>query len=68
MGSLRNQLEELRHVDKAIQNVKEAIVSSLNTLKKEDLDVVMQKRFEKFRQMGNMTLTLDQSDSEEAKG
>lgn len=57
-----------RHVDKAIQNVKEAIMTSLNALKKEDLDVMMQRRFEKFRQMGNMTLTLDQSDSEETKG
>jgi len=55
-----------RYPDKAIQLVKESIMSSLDALKKEDLDVMMQKRFEKFRQMGNTTLTLDNSD--EVKG
>lgn len=55
-----------RYPDKAIQMVKESIMSSLEALKKEDLDVMMQKRFEKFRQMGNSTLTLDNSD--EVKG
>jgi len=55
-----------RYPDKAIQMVKEAIMTSLEALKKEDLDVMMQKRFEKFRQMGNSTLTLDNSD--EVKG
>jgi len=55
-----------RYPDKAIQMVKETIMSSLEALKKEDLDVMMQKRFEKFRQMGNSTLTLDNSD--EVKG
>ncbi|MFP5386814.1 MAG: acetyl-CoA carboxylase carboxyltransferase subunit alpha [Bacteriovoracia bacterium] len=55
-----------RHPDHAIKLVKEAIMSSLQSLQKEDLDVVMQKRFEKFRQMGNITLTLDNSD--EVKG
>jgi acetyl-CoA carboxylase carboxyl transferase subunit alpha len=55
-----------RYPDKAIQMVKEAIMTSLDALKKEDLDVMMQKRFEKFRQMGNSTLTLDNSD--EVKG
>ncbi len=55
-----------RYPDKAIQLVKEAIMSNLEALKKEDLDVMMQKRFEKFRQMGNSTLTLDNSD--EVKG
>jgi acetyl-CoA carboxylase carboxyl transferase subunit alpha len=55
-----------RHPDKAIKLVKEAILSSLEALQKEDLDLMMQKRFEKFRQMGNTTLTLDQS--EEVKG
>ncbi len=48
-----------RHPEKAIQMVKDAILSNLATLKKEDLDVLMQKRFEKFRQMGNITLTID---------
>lgn len=55
-----------RYPDKAIQLVKESIVASLDALQKEDLDVVMQNRFEKFRQMGNITLTLD--NSEETKG
>ena len=55
-----------RHTEKAVQMVKEAILSSLESLQKEDLDLVMQKRFEKFRQMGNLTLTLDNSD--EVKG
>lgn len=51
-----------RYPDRAVQIVKEAILSNLELLKKDDLDVMMQKRFEKFRQMGNLTLTLDQSD------
>jgi acetyl-CoA carboxylase carboxyl transferase subunit alpha len=55
-----------RYPDKAMQMVKEAIMSSLDSLQKEDLDVVMQKRFEKFRQMGNLTLTLDNSDEVKA--
>lgn len=55
-----------RYPDKAIQMVKESIMASLDQLGKDDLDVVMQKRFEKFRQMGNITLTLDNSD--EVKG
>lgn len=55
-----------RYPDKAVQLVKESIMSSLEALKKEDLDVMMQKRFEKFRQMGNITLTIDNSD--EVKG
>jgi acetyl-CoA carboxylase carboxyl transferase subunit alpha len=55
-----------RYPDKAIQLVKESIMASLEQLKKEDTDVMMQRRFEKFRQMGNTTLTLDNSD--EVKG
>lgn len=51
-----------RHTEKAIQMVKDSIASSLEALKKEDLDLLMQKRFEKFRQMGNLTLTLDNSE------
>lgn len=51
-----------RYPEKAIEKVRESIVSSLKTLMKDDLDVLMQKRFEKFRQMGNTTLTLDQSE------
>src|SRR5690606_12926781 len=55
-----------RHPEQAIEKVKEAILSSLSALKSQDLDVLMQLRFEKFRQMGNTTLALDQSD--ELKG
>lgn len=55
-----------RYPDKAMQIVKDSILSSLKLVQKEDLDVMMQKRFEKFRQMGNITLILD--NSEEAKG
>jgi acetyl-CoA carboxylase carboxyl transferase subunit alpha len=55
-----------RYPDKSVQIVKEAIMTSLKALQKEDPDVMMQKRFEKFRQMGNLTLTLDNSD--EVKG
>jgi acetyl-CoA carboxylase carboxyl transferase subunit alpha len=48
-----------RHPEAAIQMVKDAILLNLSSLLKEDLDVLMQRRFEKFRQMGNITLTLD---------
>lgn len=48
-----------RYPEKAISKVKETITSHLKELSKEDIDVLMQKRFEKFRQMGNTTLTLD---------
>lgn len=55
-----------RHPEKAIQIVKEAIMTSIEEIRKEDVDVMLQKRFEKFRQMGNITLTIDNSD--EVKG
>jgi acetyl-CoA carboxylase carboxyl transferase subunit alpha len=55
-----------RYPDKAVQMVKEAIMTSLQALKKEKIETVMENRFEKFRQMGNLTLTLDNSD--EVKG
>ncbi len=48
-----------RHLEGAVKLVKDTIVSGLAELKKEDLDVMMEKRFEKFRQMGNITLTVD---------
>jgi acetyl-CoA carboxylase carboxyl transferase subunit alpha len=51
-----------RYPDTAIKTVKDAILSSLKSLQAQDVDVMMQKRFEKFRQMGNTTLTLDTSD------
>lgn len=48
-----------RYPDQAIAKVKEQIMQSLSQLEKQDLDVMMQARFEKFRQMGNTTLTID---------
>ena len=48
-----------RHPDQAIAKVKEAIMTSFNQLKAMDTDLMMQKRFEKFRQMGNSTITVD---------
>lgn len=48
-----------RYPDQAIAKVKEQILQSLAQLEKQDLDVMMQARFEKFRQMGNSTLTID---------
>ncbi len=55
-----------RHAERAIQIVKDSILSHLEALKKEDLDLLMQKRFEKFRQMGNITLTIDNSEESKA--
>ncbi len=55
-----------RHSEKAIHMVKDAIISNLEALKREDLVVLMQKRFEKFRQMGNITLTIDNSEESKA--
>jgi acetyl-CoA carboxylase carboxyl transferase subunit alpha len=49
-----------RYPDLAITKVKETIVNALNSLKAQDLDITMQLRFEKFRQMGNTTIGLDQ--------
>jgi acetyl-CoA carboxylase carboxyl transferase subunit alpha len=54
-----------RYPDQAIEKVKESIMTSLNALKKEDTDLMMQKRFEKFRQMGNTTITVDSEDGKE---
>jgi acetyl-CoA carboxylase carboxyl transferase subunit alpha len=48
-----------RYPDQAIAKVKEQIIQSLAQLEKQDLDVMMQARFEKFRQMGNSTLIID---------
>ena len=54
-----------RYPDKAIALVKETILKSLKDLKKENVESLLEKRFEKFRQMGNSTLTID---SDELKG
>ena len=48
-----------RYPDQAIAKVKEQIIQSLAGLESQDLDMMMQMRFEKFRQMGNTTLTID---------
>lgn len=48
-----------RYPDQAIAKVKDQILQSLAQLEKQDLDMMMQSRFEKFRQMGNTTLTID---------
>jgi acetyl-CoA carboxylase carboxyl transferase subunit alpha len=51
-----------RHPAEAIKRVKDTITASLKEMQAMDLETLMQKRFEKFRQMGNDTLILDQSD------
>lgn len=48
-----------RYPDQAIQKVKEAIQASLTQLQTLDTDLMMQNRFEKFRQMGNSTIMVD---------
>lgn len=52
-----------RHTERAMESVKTSIIASLNELKSLDREDLMNKRFEKFRQMGNRTLTLDQADA-----
>lgn len=52
-----------RYPEQAIGRVKDTIVQSLAALTSQDIDVVMQMRFEKFRQMGNETLTIDNTDT-----
>lgn len=51
-----------RHPNRAIEMVKETIKINLDSLLKEDPDLLMQKRFEKFRKMGNLTITQDSSE------
>jgi len=48
-----------RHPEDAVKRVKDILVSSLDSLKNQDLDLIMQMRFEKFRQMGNATIMVD---------
>ncbi len=54
-----------RYPDQAIQKVKEAIQTSLKQLQTLDTDLMMQNRFEKFRQMGNSTITVDSDETRE---
>lgn len=51
-----------RHPEKAIANVKEKLLSSIKELKKLPVEQMLNNRFEKFRQMGNITIIEDQSE------
>jgi acetyl-CoA carboxylase carboxyl transferase subunit alpha len=51
-----------RHPEQAVAKVKEVIIQSLQSLSSLDPDLMMQMRFEKFRQMGNSTITIDSSE------
>jgi acetyl-CoA carboxylase carboxyl transferase subunit alpha len=55
-----------RYPERAIAMVKEYVKKSFQELSLLSNDKILQMRFEKFRQMGNMTLILD--NSEELKG
>ncbi len=55
-----------RYPTETFKKVKETILVTLQTLLNQDLHILMENRFEKFRRMGNTTLILDQS--EEDKG
>ncbi len=54
-----------RYPDQAVKIVKDAITASLKQLQTLDTDLMMQNRFEKFRQMGNTTITVDNDDAKE---
>jgi acetyl-CoA carboxylase carboxyl transferase subunit alpha len=49
-----------RYPERAIQLVRETIVKALESVRTEGEELMLQKRFEKFRQMGNSTLILDE--------
>ncbi|MFA5582944.1 MAG: acetyl-CoA carboxylase carboxyltransferase subunit alpha [Bacteriovoracaceae bacterium] len=51
-----------RHPEKALENVKATLVSSLKELKNISVEEMLNNRFEKFRKMGNITLIEDQSE------
>ncbi len=51
-----------RYPELAVSKVKDCIRQQLESLKKIDLDLLMQKRFQKFRELGNMTLFIDHGD------
>ncbi len=54
-----------RYPDQAVKIVKDAITNSIKQLQSVDTDLMMQNRFEKFRQMGNTTITVDHDDAKE---
>lgn len=51
-----------RHPEKAIESVKKALLNGIKEVKKTSSEKMMEKRFEKFRQMGNITITMDHSE------
>ena len=51
-----------RHPEKAIESVKKALLDGIKEVKKASSEKMMEKRFEKFRQMGNITITMDHSE------
>lgn len=51
-----------RYPDLAVSKVKDCIRQQLESLKKIDMDLLMQKRFQKFRELGNLTLFIDHGD------
>lgn len=51
-----------RHPDKAIESVKKALLNGIKEVQKASSEKMMEKRFEKFRQMGNITITMDHSE------
>jgi len=51
-----------RYPEFAVSKVKDCIRQQLESLKKIDMDLLMQKRFQKFRELGNLTLFIDHGD------
>lgn len=51
-----------RHPEKAIESVKKALLKGIKEIQKSSSEKMMEKRFEKFRQMGNITITMDHSE------
>jgi len=51
-----------RYPELAVSKVKDCIRQQIESLKKIDMDLLMQKRFQKFRELGNLTLFIDHGD------
>lgn len=51
-----------RHPEKAIESVKKALLKGIKEIQKSSSEKMMENRFEKFRQMGNITITMDHSE------
>jgi acetyl-CoA carboxylase carboxyl transferase subunit alpha len=56
-----------RYPDHAIANVKKVVLEYLSELKNKDVETLLNIRFEKFRQMGNLTLASDYDDDSKGK-